>query len=263
MMIEVKELSFNYKQRKILDNITFSAHSKNLICVLGPNGVGKSTLFRCMLGLTKGYQGEILIEGKNIKKMRIAELAKKIAYIPQSHHPTFNFTVLNTVLMGRTIHLKGVSNPNIEDEEEALHALDMLGISHLRNRGYAEISGGERQLALIARAIVQKAKILVMDEPTANLDYGNQIRVMMHVKKLAQEGYIVILSTHNPEHAFLYGTKVLMMFNGEIIQSGCPKEIVTEALLEQLYGVHVKLEDIKTEAGDVRVIVPNLMNRQT
>lgn len=257
MTIEVNALSFGYKDRRILKKVTFSAYSSNLLCVLGPNGVGKSTLFRCMLGLTKNYTGEILIDGINIKKMKTVDLAKKIAYIPQSHRPTFNFSVLNTVLMGLTVHLKGVSNPNVTHEREALSALELLGISHLWNRGYAEISGGERQLALIARAIVQKAKILVMDEPTANLDYGNQMRVMMQVKELTREGYIVILSTHNPEHAFLYGNKVLVMYKGEIIKFGNPKEVVTEVLLQQIYGVSVKLQDIDTADGDVRVIVPN------
>lgn len=262
MTIEVNELSFGYKERQILNKITFSAHSNNLLCVLGPNGVGKSTLFRCMLGLTKNYKGAILIDGVNIKKMRTVDLAKNIAYIPQSHHPTFNFSVLNTVLMGITVHLKGVSNPNAAHEMEALKALEMLGISHLWNRGYAEISGGERQLALIARALVQKAKILVMDEPTANLDYGNQMRVMMQVQQLAEQGYIIILSTHNPEHAFLYGNKVLVMYKGEIIKFGKPKEILTEALLQKVYGVSVKLQDIETSDGAVRVIVPNSKKKE-
>lgn len=257
MTIEVNQLNFSYGKRQILKNITFSANPADLLCVLGPNGVGKSTLFRCMLGLSKNYTGEIFIENESIRKMKTVELAKRIAYIPQSHHPTFNFSVLNTVLMGLTVHLKGTSMPKAKHEEEALAALDMLGIAHLWNRGYAEISGGERQLALIDRAIVQKTKILVMDEPTANLDYGNQMRVMTKVKELADQGYIIILSTHNPDHAFLYGNKALVIYKGAIIEMGIPKEIVTEGLLQQVYGVKVKLHDIDTGDGDIRVIVPN------
>ncbi|OZI12655.1 ABC transporter [Bacillaceae bacterium SAS-127] len=262
MTLEVKQLSFGYKDRDILHNLTFTAQPQDLLCVLGPNGVGKSTLFRCMLGLIKHYEGAVIVSGKNVKKMRPVELAKNIAYIPQSHHPTFNFTVLNMVLMGGTVHLGRMGNPKAEDEKKAWQALDMLGISHLSHRGYAEISGGERQLALIARAIVQQAKILVMDEPTANLDYGNQMRVMMQVKELAKQGYTIILSTHNPEHAFLYGNKALVMFQGKMIEFGDPKEVLTEALLQHVYGVNVKLIDIDTEDGKSRLIVPCLKQKE-
>ncbi|MGN7403380.1 ABC transporter ATP-binding protein [Cytobacillus praedii] len=257
MTIEVSQLNCSYHDRQILYNISFTANPKDLLCVLGPNGVGKSTLFHCLLGLSKNFNGEILIDGISIRKMKTVNLAKKIAYIPQSHHPTFNFSVLNTVLMGLTVHLKGASMPKSTHEQEAFDALEMLGISHLWNRGYAEISGGERQLALIARAIVQKTNILVMDEPTANLDYGNQMRVMTRVKKLANQGYIVILSTHNPEHAFLYGNKALVIYKGEIVKMGNPQEIITEELIKQVYGVKVKLHDIESGEGNVRVIVPN------
>ncbi|WP_203363579.1 ABC transporter ATP-binding protein [Bacillus sp. REN10] len=262
MTFEVKHLSFGYKDRDILHNLTFTAQPQDLLCVLGPNGVGKSTLFRCMLGLITNYHGEISIAGENVRKMKPVELAKNIAYIPQSHHPTFNFTVLNMVLMGRTVHLGKTGNPKAEDERKAWQALDLLGISHLGHRGYAEISGGERQLALIARAIVQRAKVLVMDEPTANLDYGNQMRVMRQVKELATQGYTIILSTHNPEHAFLYGNKALVMFQGKMIAFGDPKEILTEALLQYIYGVSVKLVDIDTEDGKSRLIVPCLNQKE-
>lgn len=262
MTIDVQQLCFSYDDRQILHHITFSAEPTDLLCVLGPNGVGKSTLFRCLLGLQKNYRGNIHIHGDNIKNMKTVELAKKIAYIPQSHHPTFNFSVLNTVLMGLTPHLKGTSSPTSTHVEEAYLALEMLGIPHLWNRGYAEISGGERQLALIARAIVQKTKILVMDEPTANLDYGNQMRVMSKVKELADQEYIIIISTHNPEHAFQYGSKALVMYEGKIIEFGYPKEIVTEELLQKVYNVEVKLHDVITNNEKVRVIIPSQKKEQ-
>lgn len=257
MNIDVKNLCFSYYKREILTDITFSAQSKDLLCILGPNGVGKSTLFRCILRLVKRYKGDILISGKNTKQLTIKELAKNIAYIPQSHHPTFNYSVLNSVLMGLTVHLKGNSSPNAEHEAEAMKALKQLGIEHLWNRGYAEISGGERQLALIARALVQESKILVMDEPTANLDYGNQMRVMIKVKQLAEMGYIIILSTHNPEHAFLYGNKVLVLNEGRVLEYGHPKEVLTSQLLGDIFNVDVQLRDTETDFGKVRMIVPN------
>ncbi|KMT21794.1 ABC transporter ATP-binding protein [Clostridium cylindrosporum] len=260
MSIEVSGLNFKYKSRIILKDISFKAEKGDLLCVLGPNGVGKSTLFKCILGLLKNYQGEIIIDKKNLRKISRKEMAKQVAYIPQSHYPTFNFTVLNTVLMGMTVHLGGVSSPKLEDEKVAIETLEKLGIDHLANRGYAEISGGERQLALIARAIVQRAKVLIMDEPTANLDYGNQIRVMEQIKSLTNRGYTIILSTHNPEHAFLYGNKVMVMLDGRIISFGSPREELSEDLLNTVYGVKVNLHDIYSNEKSVRVCVPSLNN---
>lgn len=260
MSIIINQLSFSYRERTILNQLSFEANQGELLCILGPNGVGKSTLFRCILGLNKNYTGEILVHNKNNKHMKPLELAKNIAYIPQSHHPTFNFSVLSTVLMGRTVHLGKRASPKLEDEQIAYGALEQLGVSHLYNRGYAEISGGERQLVLIARALVQKTSILVMDEPTANLDYGNQIRVMDKVHELTKTGYTIILSTHNPEHAFVYGNRMLMLNKGRIIESGVPKEKLTQKLIKDVYGVNVRLHDIYNGEEDVRVIVPNKQN---
>lgn len=257
MSIEVKNLYFRYRAREVLKEITFCANAGDLLCVLGPNGVGKSTLFRCMLGLNQTFDGEILINGKNTKKIKVLELAKYIAYIPQSHHPTFNFSVLSTVLMGLTTHLGRQLSPKQKDEQTAYEALEQLGISHLYHRGYAEISGGERQLVLIARALVQKAPILVMDEPTANLDYGNQIRVMEKVQALTKSGYTIILSTHNPEHAFVYGNQMLMIYKGGVLERGNPKEKLTKSLIEKVYGVKVGLHDIFNGEEHVRIIVPS------
>lgn len=257
MSIEVRNLSFQYGNRKVLNNLSFSADEGDLLCVIGPNGVGKSTLFKCILGLLKGYSGEILLSGNNIHKISRKLMAREIAYIPQSTFPTFNFTVLNTVLMGTTSQLGVVSSPKIEQEILAIETLEKLGISYLADRGYAEISGGERQLVLIARAMVQQAKVLIMDEPTANLDYGNQVRVMEHVKNLSKEGYTIILSTHNPEHVLFYGSKVMVIYNGEIISLGEPKLKLSQELLEKVYRVKVNLHDINSKNGSVRICIPD------
>lgn len=261
-MLHVNNLSFRYGKREILKTIRFSANPSDLLCVLGPNGVGKTTLFRCILGLNKGYKGSITIDNENIKNMKPVELAKKIAYIPQSHQPTFNFKVLDVVMMGLTPHLGKTTNPTKEHENAAYESLQQLGIAHLYNRGYGEISGGERQMTLIARAITQRAPILVMDEPTANLDYGNQLRVMEKVKELANNGYTIIMSTHNPEHAFMYGNKMIMLYDGEIIRSGNPKFQLTEDLIFDVYGVHVNLHDIYNGNTNVKVIVPTNINEK-
>lgn len=257
-MISIKSLNFKYKDRPILKNISFEAQSGDLICVLGPNGVGKSTLFKCILGLLKGYEGEVLINNNNIKNLSRKLIANEIAYIPQSHFPTFNFSVFNVVLMGTTSHFSVTSSPSKKEEDLVNETLEKLGISHLKNRGYGEISGGERQLVLIARALTQKAKVLIMDEPTANLDYGNQVKVMKKVKELSDEGYTIILSTHNPEHAFLYANKVMVIYGGEITNFGVPKDILTEDLLEKIYNVKVSLYDISNNDNMLRICVPLL-----
>ena len=257
-MISINNLNFKYKNRPILKNISFKAEEGDLICVLGPNGVGKSTLFKCILGLLKGYKGEILINNSNIKNLSRKLMAREIAYIPQSHYPTFNFSVFNVILMGTTSHFSVSSSPSKKEEDLVNETLEKLGISYLKDRGYGEISGGERQLVLIARALTQKAKVLIMDEPTANLDYGNQVRVMKKVKELSNEGYTIILSTHNPEHAFLYANKVMVMYGGEITNFGVPKDVLTESLLKKIYNVKVNLHDIEENSDTIRVCVPLL-----
>ncbi|HKL97483.1 MAG TPA: ABC transporter ATP-binding protein [Methanocorpusculum sp.] len=258
MSVTVKNLSFSYGKKLplVLDNISFSAKDGDLLAVLGPNGVGKSTMFRCMLGFLEKYTGEIFLNDIDIRTLTHKQIAKKIAYIPQSTHPVFNYPVLDVVLMGLTNQLRLLSAPNQVHIDEAFAAMQSLGIGHLRDAGYGEISGGERQLALIARALVQKAKILIMDEPTANLDYGNQFRVMCRISDLAKEGYIIILSTHNPDHAFLYANRVLMIQNGKVIAEGAPDDVLDEKLIKDVYGVDVHIEDFQSKSRHHKLCVP-------
>jgi len=239
MNIQIKNLSFAYNEDAVLENVSFSATSGEFLCMLGRNGVGKSTLFRCILGLLKGYSGEILLDGRNVKDMNSREMARSIAYIPQTHTPSFNYSVLCITMMGMTACMGKCASPNIQQEKAARNALKELGILHLADRGYAEISGGERQLVLIARALVQKSKVLIFDEPTANLDYGNQIRVMRHIRALARQGYLVILSTHNPEHARDYGNRVLVLKDGRIFMIGHPEKVLNVETIEHIYGVEL------------------------
>ena len=204
MSIEVRDLRFGYGSGEVLRGVSFTAPTGQLTSVLGPNGVGKSTLFRCLLGLLKGYGGSITIDGEDTRRLSARRLAKKVAYIPQSHYPSFNYSVFNMVLMGTTSQVSLLSSPGEKQRQAAEEALERVGVGHLRDKGYTNISGGERQLVLIARALVQDAKVLILDEPTANLDYGNQIRVMEQLRALNAQGYTVVQSTHNPEQAFLF-----------------------------------------------------------
>lgn len=260
MSVKVENLCFSYGENQVLKNVTFSAEYGEFLSVLGPNGVGKSTLFRCMLGLITPSAGSTSIEGENIANMSAAQLARCIAYIPQSHNPVFNFSVFDMVLMGTTAQLGSFSSPGKAQAQMADEALERLGIAHLRDRGYSNISGGERQLTLIARAIAQQAKILVMDEPSANLDFGNKMRVMQTVRTLADEGYTVIQSTHDPDQAFLYSDKILALYGGEVLAWGTPQETVCNSLISTLYGVDVEVCSLRDDS--VRVCVPAKTNQK-
>ena len=256
--LSLSGITYHYgrKGSEVLHGVSFAAEKGDFIAVLGPNGVGKSTMFKCLLGFFKNYGGEIFIGGRNIRTLSHKQIAKHVAYIPQSTYPTFNYEVLDVVMMGMTSKLSLLASPNKEHIRRAEEALESLGIGHLAHAGYGEISGGERQLVLIARALVQDARILVMDEPTANLDYGNQFRVMSRVAELTREGYIVVLSTHNPDHAFLYANRVLILNGGKVIADGVPYDVLDEEMIFRVYGIDVSIKEFSDEAGVHRVCVP-------
>lgn len=256
MSISVKDISFSYKDNDVLKDISFEAQEGEFISVLGPNGVGKSTLFKCILKLLEPKSGSIYIDETAISGMKPSEIAKKIAYIPQYNSPAFNFSVLDMVLMGTTAQIGRFDVPKEEQLQTAKEAIETLGITHLQDKGYANISGGERQLTLIARAIAQKAKILVMDEPSASLDFGNKIRLMKTIKGLAKTGYTIIQSTHDPEQAYFYSDKILAMHAGRVIAFGSPREVVDNKLISTLYGLDV---DVVPVAGGVVSCVPKDM----
>ncbi|MDR2606432.1 MAG: ABC transporter ATP-binding protein [Oscillospiraceae bacterium] len=236
--IIVKDLTFSYGSHSVLNGVSFSAERGEVLAVLGPNGVGKSTLFHCILGFHNcGFGGEITICGESVKKTPASVLAKRVAYVPQSHAPTFNYTVLDMVLMGTSAQVGGLSSPGAEQLTIAEEAIERVGISHLAERGYTQISGGERQLCLVARALAQKAKILVMDEPTANLDFGNQIRILSRIQELTADGYSIILSTHSPEHAKNFSDRVLAINNGTVEAVGVSRAVITEELICSLYNL--------------------------
>ena len=255
MSISVEHLSFSYGDVPVLKDINFTVNDGELAAVLGPNGVGKSTLFKCLLGLTGKYSGRAVINGSDCSKLNARQLAKLVAYIPQSHYPSFNYSMLDMVLMGSTAQLGAFSSPKAEHIEKAEAAMEQLGILHLKNRGYTQVSGGERQLALIARAVTQNAKVLIMDEPASNLDFGNQMRVIKEVKRLTSLGYTIIESTHNPDQAFMSADRILAIHDGRIIANGHPRDVITVGLIKTLYGVDV---DILSAADDkVRFCIPN------
>lgn len=254
MSVEVSELSFAYGKRSVLRDISFAASDGEFLSILGSNGVGKSTLFRCILGLLTGYSGQVLINGQETRRLSVGQMAKLAAYIPQHCSPAFNYSVEDVVLMGTTVGLNALATPGRREQERVDWALDKMGITRLRQRCFHRISGGERQLAVIARALVQDARVLMLDEPTASLDYGNQMLVLSQVRGLADEGYTVIQTTHNPEQSYMFSDRVLALKDGSIMAQGAPREIMTKELVGSLYNTEVELSSLY---GDkVRVYTP-------
>lgn len=237
MSIEISDLHFSYGEREILRGINFTVDSGKSAAVLGPNGVGKSTLFRCLLGFLSPTEGSIRVNGLDMRTLDRRQAAREVAYIPQSCNPSFNYTMIEVVLMGLTNRIGLFESPRPEHQRQAMQAMDSLGIADLADRGCGRVSGGERQLALLARAMVQQARVLVMDEPTANLDCGNASLVMERVSALAKEGYTVIFSTHDPNQAFRYANGVLALRDGAVLAAGEPGSVLTGECLSRLYGV--------------------------
>lgn len=240
----------------MLRDVSFAARPGELIALLGPNGAGKSTLMRCMLGFLRDYTGRICIDGQDIRALRRGALSKRAAYIPQSAPAVFNYSVLDTVLMGATNSIGVIGSPGAAQERRAMETLESLGIARLAGRGCEELSGGERQLVLLARALIQDARFLVMDEPTANLDYGNQNRVMERVSELAGRGYTILFSTHDPNQALLYASRALTLWEGRILTDGPPELAMTEATLQTLYGIAVRRCTLPAGDGGITVCVP-------
>lgn len=254
MSIDVQGLSFSYGSREILRDLSFSIPDGCLVNVLGPNGVGKSTLFRCILGLNTSYTGSICVNSKELRGLSVRERAREISYIPQSHAPVYDYEVVDVVLMATGSDLKMLSSPGPSQLQRAHDALERIGIGHLAHRTYTQISGGEQQLVLIARAIAQNARTIIMDEPTSALDYGNTVRVLSCVRQLAREGLSIVQSTHNPDHAFLYSDRTMVLSNGQLAAFGSPHEVITSSMISDLYGIEVEVNSLY---GDkVRVCVP-------
>lgn len=251
MGMQIENLYCGYTNNNIVSNISFKLHTGEILCILGPNGVGKTTLFRTILGFLPRQRGEILIDGKDIKSLTRKKMAQKIAYVPQAHIPPFPFTVQDVIIMGRTSRFEGKRSPQKVDYEKVDEVMELLKIERLSNRIYTEISGGERQMVLIARALAQEPKYLVMDEPTSNLDFGNQMRVLEQVIKLKEEGIGIVMTSHYPDHVFLCSANVLLMKPNNIFCIGQSDEVLTEDNLKEAYGINVKIINSKDDDGSI------------
>ena len=254
-MIEVKNLHFAYSgNRYILESISFKVGRGELCGIFGPNGAGKSTLFKCIIGFLKPKTGKIYVDGRDITKMSIENIAKLIAYVPQEHRPPFPYLVKEIVLMGRTPHLGGIFGPKKDDMEKAIEAMEVVGISHLADRPYTELSGGQRQLVLLARALAQETGVMVLDEPTSALDFRNQLRIWNTLKRLTEDGMSVVVSVHDPNHMLWFCDRVIVLHKGKVIANGKPYEVITEDVLNTLYGDICRIKELDS----MKMVIPDI-----
>jgi len=254
MFLEVKNLSGGYGGKDVCKDLSCQVDRGEVLSVLGPNGCGKTTFFRLLLGFLPCSSGEIYIGGTRTGTLPKKELSRRIAYIPQYHNPTFSYTVLEVVLMSRASYFSAFSSPTYRDTEKAFEALEKLKIAHLSNQTYTSLSGGQRQMVLIARAICQNAGILVMDEPGSSLDYSNHQLLMDTISDLAAQGYSVVLSTHSPEHPFSVAHKAMLMKDGKIVSFGKTNDAITSGVLKEVYGVEMDIVSVTDRYGRPRTL---------
>jgi len=238
--IEGRDLTIGYPDRTVGRGLDVALSTGEVLALLGPNGGGKTTLLKTLLGLLKPKAGEVLLGGKPLDNYSISERARVVAYVPQVHISTFAFTVETVVLMGRTAHGSLFSRPSGQDRAVAQAALERFGIATLANRPYTMISGGERQLVLLARALAQEPQFIVLDEPTASLDFGNQGKVMREIRALAKSGHGVLFTTHDPNHALRAADRAYLLREGTRIADGPVGTVLNREQLEALYRATVE-----------------------
>jgi iron complex transport system ATP-binding protein len=241
MMLEGRSLTIGYRDRVVGSSLDVGLRTGEVLALLGPNGGGKTTLLKTLLGLLAPKAGEVRLGDRSLAGYSSRERARLIAYVPQSHAATFAFTVETVVLMGRAAHGNLFSRPTATDRAVVARMLERFGIAHLAERPYTMISGGERQLALLARALAQEPQFIVLDEPTANLDFGNQGKVMREIRALAASGLGVLFTTHDPNHALRAADRACLLRNGELVAEGPVRKILTREQLEALYGAPVQM----------------------
>ena len=258
MKLTLEGITGGYGSKAVVHDVSFSLQAGEVVCLLGANGCGKTTLFKMILRLMRPISGSVRLGGDDIAGWDERRLARSFGYVPQMHTPPFAFLVRDIVLMARAAHLSRFASPAKADERIADEALDRLGILWLASARYTEISGGERQLVLIARALAQQAQWLILDEPAASLDLGNQMKVMRAAVDLAKSGLGVLMTTHMPDHAFLYASRVVLMSAGRILAIDTPAVALTEAALQQAYGVPLRVVGIAAQPG-MKMVIPSLI----
>ncbi len=258
-MLDVNNIRFSYGRKpETLKGVTFSLDEGDIMCLLESNGTGKTTLLRCLLGLARPSEGTADFEGVDLLRLKPQKHAQLMAYVPQSTQIAFPYTAFEVVLMGRVSHLGAGASHSQHDKHVAMEAMERLRITHLADCRYQEMSGGERQMVLVARTLAQDAKLLIMDEPTANLDYHNQVKILSAIKYLASQGLGILMTSHYPDHAFLACTKVALMKGGRVISCGKPEQIATSESLTALHDTPVHVGRTNVGSLSIKTCIPLL-----
>jgi len=240
MKLAGRGLSIGYSDRLVGRDLDVALETGEVLALLGPNGSGKTTLLKTLLGLLAPKAGDVQLDGRTLNNYSSRDRARLIAYVPQSHQATFAFTVETVVLMGRIAHGNLFSRPTAADRAVAARSLERFGIAHLCERPYTMISGGERQLALLARALAQEPQFIVLDEPTASLDFGNQGKVMREIRSLAASGHGVLFTTHDPNHAMRAADRAYLLRDGARVAEGAVGAVLNREQLMMLYDAPVE-----------------------
>jgi iron complex transport system ATP-binding protein len=243
----LRDVKFGYEEGiTVLDSLSLKVEPAKITAILGPNGAGKSTLLNTILGYLKPQTGEVLLDGQNIADYSKKKLSQIVGLVPQAEHFPFNFTAFEYILLGRTPYMGIFSMPKEEDYKTAEDIITLLKIKHIKDRQVEELSGGEQQLVLLARALAQEPKILLLDEPTTHLDLGNTVVILKALKNLASKNVTVVFTTHDPQAAVFCADQLVLMKKGNVLSSGSLKEIMTSDSLTHLYGVDIQVEEVKT-----------------
>ncbi|OEK78035.1 ABC transporter ATP-binding protein [Staphylococcus equorum] len=259
MHLEVKAGNFHYKNKPYLykEDVSFKLAPGEVLSILGPNGAGKTTLLKCVIGLLDWTDGETFINDVPLNDLKKKELWKKIGYVPQAQKMTFGYTLLELVIMGRAPFISTLAQPSKKDEAAAIEALETVGISHLANQSCNEVSGGELQLALIARTLVSGPELLILDEPESHLDIQKQITILQTIRKLSKEqGISCIINTHYPNHAFYLSDNVIITGKEKGIFFGETTEVMTEQRMKQFFDVDLKKLYYEDEELQLETMVP-------
>jgi len=262
-LLEVINGRFGYNGHPVFSGINLAVEKGEIFCLLGPNGCGKTTLIDCILGVNTMAEGNILVEGRDAGEFRPGEIARHIAYVPQNHDRTFPYKVLDIVQMGRAAYTGRFSSPSREDIEIARQALHMVGLTNLEDRPYTQLSGGESQMVMLARALAQQTPVIIMDEPTAHLDFKHEMLVLETILELVRtQELTVVMATHFPNHAFWFenyglATRVALMHEQSFLEVGEPADVLCEKNMRKLYNVDTRMLTFNiNESMEMHQIIP-------
>lgn len=259
-VLELKNATLGYRKQIILEKVSFTLETEQVTCIIGRNGAGKTTLFKSMLDILPLIRGEMLLDGESIKKWNKAKYARKVAYVPQIHSVPFPFTAFEVVLLGRTAHLPGFVSPGRKDRLIAEECMERLKISSLRNRIFTQLSGGEQQMVIVARALAQQPSFLIMDEPTSSLDFGNQIKLIKQICALQDHSLGILMATHSPDQAFILNADVAVVHKGGIWKRGHCNDIITPDILKEVYRTSISVCSFPDRnGGEHKVCMPGYL----